>query len=269
LSRDPAGFVDGPNLYAYVKQNPWSQFDAHGLFVSAILEKLDEHVFTPVGEAVGKGIASVMPAETLVNVTQNSQAFAATGQALNGAKSASMTALNTLSPFDDATKAALNGDIKGALVEGGKEVAGGKFAKAGSKLLKAGGEMMAGLAKKSDNMVTSAQKTAGDAAALAGDATKTGVDGKPIKSWESNTSPSLQKKGQKHIETNESTADFQKKLEDRGFSSSQTSSGATQLTNPKTGVAYTVKPQSRTGPPTAYRNDGTGQTHKIRLEKDR
>jgi RHS repeat-associated protein len=96
-----------------------------------------------------------------------------------------------------------------------------------------------------------------------------GVDGKPIRSWESNTSPALQKKGQKHIETNESTADFVKKLEDSGFSSSQTSSGATQLTNPKTGVTYTVKPQSRTGPPTAYRNDGTGQTHKIRLGQDR
>ncbi len=31
LSRDPAGFVDGPNLYAYVKQNPWTKFDPHGL----------------------------------------------------------------------------------------------------------------------------------------------------------------------------------------------------------------------------------------------
>ncbi len=31
LSRDPAGFVDGPNLYAYVKQNPWSKFDPNGL----------------------------------------------------------------------------------------------------------------------------------------------------------------------------------------------------------------------------------------------
>ncbi|MES2593777.1 MAG: RHS repeat-associated core domain-containing protein [Verrucomicrobiota bacterium] len=31
LSRDPAGFVDGPNLYAYVKQNPWSTFDPDGL----------------------------------------------------------------------------------------------------------------------------------------------------------------------------------------------------------------------------------------------
>jgi RHS repeat-associated protein len=31
LSRDPAGFVDGPNLYAYVQQNPWTKFDPLGL----------------------------------------------------------------------------------------------------------------------------------------------------------------------------------------------------------------------------------------------
>ena len=31
LSRDPAGFVDGPNLYAYVRQNPWTKFDPDGL----------------------------------------------------------------------------------------------------------------------------------------------------------------------------------------------------------------------------------------------
>jgi RHS repeat-associated protein len=31
LSRDPAGFVDGPNVYAYCTQNPWSFFDPKGL----------------------------------------------------------------------------------------------------------------------------------------------------------------------------------------------------------------------------------------------
>jgi len=31
LSPDPLGFVDGPNLYAYVGNNPWSAFDPHGL----------------------------------------------------------------------------------------------------------------------------------------------------------------------------------------------------------------------------------------------
>lgn len=31
LTRDPAGFVDGPNVYTYVRQNPWTMFDALGL----------------------------------------------------------------------------------------------------------------------------------------------------------------------------------------------------------------------------------------------
>lgn len=31
ISHDAAGFEDGPNLYAYVKENPWSAFDPHGL----------------------------------------------------------------------------------------------------------------------------------------------------------------------------------------------------------------------------------------------
>jgi RHS repeat-associated protein len=31
INRDPTGFVDGPNLYTYVKQNPWTSFDPEGL----------------------------------------------------------------------------------------------------------------------------------------------------------------------------------------------------------------------------------------------
>gem|GEM_PF-5724471 len=31
ITRDLLGFVDGPNLYAYVMQNPWSKFDPEGL----------------------------------------------------------------------------------------------------------------------------------------------------------------------------------------------------------------------------------------------
>jgi len=31
LTRDPAGFVDGPNVYTYVRQNPWTAFDPDGL----------------------------------------------------------------------------------------------------------------------------------------------------------------------------------------------------------------------------------------------
>jgi RHS repeat-associated protein len=31
FTRDPAGFIDGPNLYTYVIQNPWTHFDPEGL----------------------------------------------------------------------------------------------------------------------------------------------------------------------------------------------------------------------------------------------
>lgn len=31
ITRDPAGFVDGPNVYTYVRQNPWTFFDPLGL----------------------------------------------------------------------------------------------------------------------------------------------------------------------------------------------------------------------------------------------
>lgn len=31
ITRDPNGFADGPNLYTYVHQNPWTHFDPHGL----------------------------------------------------------------------------------------------------------------------------------------------------------------------------------------------------------------------------------------------
>jgi RHS repeat-associated protein len=31
ITRDPAGFVDGPNVYTYVRQNPWTSFDPDGL----------------------------------------------------------------------------------------------------------------------------------------------------------------------------------------------------------------------------------------------
>ena len=31
ITRDPLGFVDGPNVYTYVNQNPWTHFDPDGL----------------------------------------------------------------------------------------------------------------------------------------------------------------------------------------------------------------------------------------------
>lgn len=45
FSHDATGFEDGPNLYAYVKQNPWTGWDPHGLEEK---KKHDEKLkFTP------------------------------------------------------------------------------------------------------------------------------------------------------------------------------------------------------------------------------
>ena len=36
ITRDPAGMVDGPNLYGYVRANPWTKFDPEGLEERAV-----------------------------------------------------------------------------------------------------------------------------------------------------------------------------------------------------------------------------------------
>lgn len=38
ISKDPAGFVDGPNLYTYVRQNPWTKFDPKGLLETTVTD---------------------------------------------------------------------------------------------------------------------------------------------------------------------------------------------------------------------------------------
>lgn len=47
LSKDPMGFVDGPNLYAYVNQNPWTSFDPEGLDAEKIGDNKYRYVLRP------------------------------------------------------------------------------------------------------------------------------------------------------------------------------------------------------------------------------
>lgn len=47
ITRDPAGFVDGPNVYTYVRQNPWTMYDPDGLKISVGGKRYE-------GEARGK-----------------------------------------------------------------------------------------------------------------------------------------------------------------------------------------------------------------------
>ncbi len=50
LSRDPAGFVDGPNVYAYVKQNPWTGWDPDGLMTLSELGGHADNWVSGVGQ---------------------------------------------------------------------------------------------------------------------------------------------------------------------------------------------------------------------------
>ncbi|MCU0797818.1 MAG: hypothetical protein MUF31_17995 [Akkermansiaceae bacterium] len=51
LTRDPAGFVDGPNVYTYVRQNPWTMFDPYGL--NAFADYMGDVGMTVKGVGVG------------------------------------------------------------------------------------------------------------------------------------------------------------------------------------------------------------------------
>jgi RHS repeat-associated protein len=58
ISRDPAGFVDGPNVYAYVRQNPWSAFDPEGLNMLNDINSMGNDWFGFWG-GVGTGAANL------------------------------------------------------------------------------------------------------------------------------------------------------------------------------------------------------------------
>jgi RHS repeat-associated protein len=80
LSRDPAGFVDGPNLYAYVTQNPWTKFDPQGLCDMDEFQKDSDQFFGDMGKMwdgygealddTGKGLKNALehPLDTLDNL---------------------------------------------------------------------------------------------------------------------------------------------------------------------------------------------------------
>ena len=66
ITRDPLGFVDGPNVYTYVVQNPWTKFDPLGLFevntgrFGGIRSRVNE-AKQKTKEAIGGNNGSVIP----------------------------------------------------------------------------------------------------------------------------------------------------------------------------------------------------------------
>ncbi|MCW1916907.1 hypothetical protein OJ996_25185, partial [Luteolibacter sp. GHJ8] len=118
ISRDPAGFVDGPNVYAYVRQNPWSAFDPEGLFMQSFGDWAAEKFGAP-------------PAPVAF-MAKHSGKVTGTVHAINGAASF-VPVLGKVADGLDAAVLAAEGDYTGAAVTAG----GGKAGQLAAKGFKA------------------------------------------------------------------------------------------------------------------------------------
>ena len=77
ITRDPLGFVDGPNVYTYVVQNPWTKFDPLGLKAA-----IDDPNF---GKALSENLA---PADNLINKQLGNRVAGVVDNTLMGVPSA-------------------------------------------------------------------------------------------------------------------------------------------------------------------------------------
>ena len=109
ISRDPAGFVDGPNDYTYVRQNPWTMFDPEGLFM--------QHFGDWAAAKFGA------PPAPVCFMAKHSGKVTGTVHAINGAVSF-VPALGKLADGLDATISAAEGDYAGAALTAGGGKAG-------------------------------------------------------------------------------------------------------------------------------------------------
>ncbi len=71
ITADPLGFVDGPNMYAYVRQNPWTKFDPEGLWETDSYLGDVAQVWKGYGQAVGDVVGGI--AHTVTHPIQTAQ----------------------------------------------------------------------------------------------------------------------------------------------------------------------------------------------------
>ena len=87
ITRDPAGFVDGPNVYTYVRQNPWTKFDPFGLWETGSYWGDVGQVFKGYGRAAvntAKGVGTMIahPVQTAKGVAAAVSSPIETGKAI-------------------------------------------------------------------------------------------------------------------------------------------------------------------------------------------
>lgn len=109
ISRDPAGFVDGPNDYTYVRQNPWSFFDPEGLSLQ------------PLGDWLAAKFGA--PPAPVCFMAKHSGKVTGTVHAINGAVSF-VPALGKLADGLDAAISVAEGDYATAALTAGGGKAG-------------------------------------------------------------------------------------------------------------------------------------------------
>ena len=79
ISRDPAGFVDGPNVYAYVRQNPWSRFDPEGLSFKDLFDVIRMEGIGGTVRAMGSSVYNDVYGEVEASATQGAYLASQTG----------------------------------------------------------------------------------------------------------------------------------------------------------------------------------------------
>ena len=130
ISRDPLGFVDGPNVYTYVRQNPWTAFDSEGLFLRWLNEKVQKGADWVIEKTgVVDAITNNMSEESLVAVSD----FESQNNVLDKidtVRKGTETVGEFISPLSsDTLDKAESGDIAGALTDVATDVALGKLNK--------------------------------------------------------------------------------------------------------------------------------------------
>jgi RHS repeat-associated protein len=153
MTKDPAGFIDGPNLYAYVRQNPWSKFDPEGLSMEEILignqaveaerrnpaTGKDLAVFggivigAPLAFTFGPALLTTKAAASAVVAGQAAITAYNTSPAVRGAVDGAITGAVTYADTGDPQAAVTNGLLVGVTTyastpKGGAPSPGGKSA---------------------------------------------------------------------------------------------------------------------------------------------
>lgn len=168
LTRDPAGFVDGPNVYTYVRQNPWSAYDPEGLFLGFIADAgfaVYDTVQYSRGKISGKEYSKRM-ALTGASVLANAASGGTAGLAVRGASMAARAGSATVkvakavdkanTAYETASSIAANAEaMAGAISEG--DARGMAKAAVGMALDSAGGKKTDGSLGASSQRKTKAQ----------------------------------------------------------------------------------------------------------------